>query len=184
MTIPETQASTYELELKLQGGEELRIPAASRDDLDALHTQLETTSFVHVGEDMFVRSSDVRYVRLREVTAQRKGGEGMGTYETDRPTQVRGGQVGQPTHGYGDGHHVRGWNQYDDRGWRGWNETKPFFLTSEFLTLLASVAAIALAMAWRNDLPDPRGWTLIAALCIGYMVSRGIAKAGSGDRRR
>jgi hypothetical protein len=26
------------------------------------------------------------------------------------------------------------------------------------------------------------GWTLVAAVAIGYMISRGLAKAGSGHR--
>ncbi len=64
------------------------------------------------------------------------------------------------------------------------DETKPSFLTTEFYALIASVAAILVA-AWQADNFDaPRAWTLVAAVAIGYMVSRGLAKSGSAHRDR
>ena len=71
------------------------------------------------------------------------------------------------------------------RGTRGWleeaesGETKPFFLTSEFLTLVAGVAAVAIAMAVSDVLDADRGWLLVTALAVAYILSRGIAKAGT-----
>jgi hypothetical protein len=63
-------------------------------------------------------------------------------------------------------------------------ETKPSFLTTEFYAMVASIAAILIA-AWSADNFDaPRAWTLVAAVAIGYMVSRGLAKAGNAYRDR
>ena len=67
-----------------------------------------------------------------------------------------------------------GWLDTPDSG-----ETKPFFLTSEFLTLVAGVAAVAIAMAVSDVLDANRGWLLITALAVAYILSRGIAKAGT-----
>jgi hypothetical protein len=66
-------------------------------------------------------------------------------------------------------------------GRRPYAETKPFFLTSEFLTLVVSVVSIAIAMGVLDNFDANRGWLLITILVAAYMVSRGIAKAGSRD---
>ena len=68
---------------------------------------------------------------------------------------------------------------------RGWldkaetKETKPFFLTSEFLVFLAAVGALAASIAVFDEFDLGRGLTLITALSIGYIVSRGLSKAGT-----
>jgi hypothetical protein len=72
-------------------------------------------------------------------------------------------------------------NQYIGYGQRPWAETKPFLFTSEFLTLIGTLAAIAIAMAVLDNFDAPRGWTLITVVASAYIVSRGIAKAGSRD---
>jgi hypothetical protein len=64
------------------------------------------------------------------------------------------------------------------------DETKPSFLTTEFYAFIASVAAILIAAAQADNFDAPRAWTLVAALAVGYMVSRGLAKAGSAHRDR
>ena len=68
------------------------------------------------------------------------------------------------------------------------DETKPSFLTTELYVLLGTIVAILIAVAQADNFDSPRAWTLIAALAIGYMVSRGLAKSGSshlsGDDRR
>lgn len=64
------------------------------------------------------------------------------------------------------------------------DETKPSFLTTEFYAFVASVAAILIAAAQADNFGAPRAWTLVAALAIGYMVSRGLAKSGSAHRDR
>jgi hypothetical protein len=67
---------------------------------------------------------------------------------------------------------------YDGRLARG-DETKNALKTTEFLAMVATIAAILIA-AWVSDtLNDVRAWTLVAAVAIGYMLSRGLAKSGS-----
>jgi hypothetical protein len=63
-------------------------------------------------------------------------------------------------------------------------ETKSSLLTTEFYAFVAAVAAILYA-AWKaHNFYAPRAWTLIAAVTIGYMVCRGLAKSGSANRDR
>ena len=62
------------------------------------------------------------------------------------------------------------------------DETKASFLTTEFYVMLAAVAGILIAAAQADNFDAPRAWTLIAAVAIGYMVSRGLAKSGSAHR--
>lgn len=63
-------------------------------------------------------------------------------------------------------------------------ETKPSFMTTEFYAMIAAVAGILVAVAQADNFDAPRAWTLIAAVAIGYMVSRGLAKSGSAHRDR
>jgi hypothetical protein len=59
------------------------------------------------------------------------------------------------------------------------DETKNALKTTEFFAMVAINAAILIA-AWVSDsLDDVRAWTLVAAVSIGYMLSRGLAKSGS-----
>ena len=64
------------------------------------------------------------------------------------------------------------------------DETKPSFLTTEFYAMVGSIAAILVAAAQADNFEAPRAWTLVAAVAIGYMVSRGLAKSGSSHRER
>jgi hypothetical protein len=64
------------------------------------------------------------------------------------------------------------------------DETKPSFLTTELYVFLATVAGILIAVAQADNFDAPRAWTLIAAVAIGYIVSRGLAKSGSAHRDR
>ena len=71
-------------------------------------------------------------------------------------------------------------------------ETKHAFKTTEFWAMVAIVAGILIA-AWvvgQGDgngrpnvdaFPASRAWLLVAIVAVGYMVSRGLAKAGSRD---
>jgi hypothetical protein len=45
--------------------------------------------------------------------------------------------------------------------------------------MLGSIAAILIASAVSDSLGDVRAWTLVAAVAIGYMLSRGLAKSGT-----
>jgi hypothetical protein len=59
------------------------------------------------------------------------------------------------------------------------DETKHALKTTEFFAMAGVIAAILIA-AWVSDtLGDVRAWTLVAAVAIGYMVSRGLAKSGT-----
>jgi hypothetical protein len=59
-------------------------------------------------------------------------------------------------------------------------ETKEFFKTSEFVLWVLGVFALLVASAALPDAFDARrAWTLVTVLSIGYVVSRGLAKAGA-----
>jgi hypothetical protein len=58
-------------------------------------------------------------------------------------------------------------------------ETKPFFLTSEFVGAVLVIAGIAITAAASDAFGAWRAWILITAVAVGYMVSRGIAKSGT-----
>ena len=59
------------------------------------------------------------------------------------------------------------------------DETKASFKTTEFWAMVGVIAAILVASAVSDSLDDVRAWTLVAAVAIGYMLSRGLAKSGS-----
>jgi hypothetical protein len=59
------------------------------------------------------------------------------------------------------------------------DETKHALKTTEFFAMVVIIAAILIASAVSDSLNDVRAWTLVAAVAIGYMVSRGLAKSGT-----
>ena len=69
-------------------------------------------------------------------------------------------------------------------------ETKPAFKTTEFVVYLVAVFGVLVA-SWLVGDSDGRGdvfladkaWFYVTLLTIGYMVSRGLAKAGSRAHR-
>ena len=61
-------------------------------------------------------------------------------------------------------------------------ETKPFFLTSEFVGSVLAIAGIAITAAASDAFGAWRAWILITAITVGYMISRGIAKSGTRSR--
>jgi hypothetical protein len=60
------------------------------------------------------------------------------------------------------------------------DETKWALLTTEFWAMLGLIIAVLIAAAISDSLNDVRAWTLVAVIGTGYIVSRGIAKAGTG----
>jgi hypothetical protein len=58
-------------------------------------------------------------------------------------------------------------------------ETKPFFLTSEFVGAVLAIAGIAITAASSDSFGAWRAWILIAGITAAYMISRGIAKSGT-----
>lgn len=62
---------------------------------------------------------------------------------------------------------------------RSWDETKASFKTTELWVFVATVVGVLYAASEANNFAADQAWTLIAVLTVGYMVSRGLAKAGS-----
>ena len=60
-------------------------------------------------------------------------------------------------------------------------ETRRSFVTTEFWVMLA--AAVAIMVSAYNDaaFDIDQGWTLVTAIVVGYLLSRGFAKAGSRE---
>jgi hypothetical protein len=61
----------------------------------------------------------------------------------------------------------------------GMDETKASFKTTELWAMVGLIAAILIAAAVSDSLGDVRAWTLVSAVGIGYMISRGLAKSGT-----
>ena len=62
------------------------------------------------------------------------------------------------------------------------DETKGSLKTTEFYAMAGVIAAILIAAQMLDHFSGQEAWTLVAAVAIGYMISRGLAKAGSGHR--
>lgn len=62
-------------------------------------------------------------------------------------------------------------------------ETKSSFKTTEFMAYVVAVVGVLIASAIVDvsDFGAQEAWFYITLLTIGYMVSRGLAKAGSPD---
>lgn len=65
-------------------------------------------------------------------------------------------------------------------------ETKAAFKTTEFVTFLAIVAGILISAAMvkatsghHDAFTAAQAWLYVSIVAVGYMVSRGLAKAGS-----
>jgi hypothetical protein len=58
-------------------------------------------------------------------------------------------------------------------------ETKPFFLTSEFLVFVLLLMGLGIAAGTSDNIDDRFFWIAATVASVAYMVSRGIAKAGS-----
>ena len=80
---------------------------------------------------------------------------------------------------------------HDVRRPRRGEETKPSFKTTELLVYVVAVIGVLIASAVTGDAGTENGgdvfaadkaWWFITLLTIGYMVSRGLAKAGTPSR--
>jgi len=58
-------------------------------------------------------------------------------------------------------------------------ETKPFFMTSEFMALAAMTVALFIASLALDDVDSRLAWVLGVSLVGAYILSRGIAKSGT-----
>ena len=61
-------------------------------------------------------------------------------------------------------------------------ETKPFFLTSEFVLGLIAVIGLLVTAATNHTLGARFFWVWTSVILAAYMLSRGIAKAGTRSR--
>ncbi len=64
---------------------------------------------------------------------------------------------------------------------RVFTETRPSFRTSEFIAFVVTSLLVVLAAYTDEAFDVDHGWTLVTILAVGYMLSRGIAKAGSRE---
>jgi hypothetical protein len=62
-------------------------------------------------------------------------------------------------------------------------ETKPFFLTSEFLVLALAILGLLAATLATDAIDIAFFWVITAALVAAYAISRGFAKTGSVSTR-
>jgi len=60
------------------------------------------------------------------------------------------------------------------------NETKASLMTTEFWAMVGVIAAVLVAARQLDHFSGQEAWTLVSIIAVGYMVSRGLAKAGSG----
>jgi hypothetical protein len=156
------------IEIRLRSGANIkaRLDEGARPDLADLHRELGQAEFVRVGDNTVVRSSDVEYLQLREDDGglldslkSRVAGGGSDGGRNERPSAPETRSRPRP------------------RGPRRLIETRPFFLTSEFVLALAAWVALLLTTLATDSL-DAWGFTLLTvAICAGYMLSRGFAKA-------
>jgi hypothetical protein len=107
---------------------------------------------------------------------------GQGQYAPPQQHQQQYYGYGAQPYGRGMGMGMGMGGMRMSRGAGGWSETKPFFMTSEFLGTLLCVIAIAITAATSSDLDSRGASMLIAGLVAAYTISRGIAKAGTRSR--
>jgi hypothetical protein len=70
-------------------------------------------------------------------------------------------------------------NAVSSKAGRTTDETKHALKTTEFFAMVGVIGAILIASAVSDSFGDRRAWTLVAAVAIGYIVSRGLAKSGT-----
>lgn len=65
-------------------------------------------------------------------------------------------------------------------------ETKWAPLTTEFWAMVLVIAVTLIAAAVADNFDAPRAWLIVGIIATGYIVSRGLAKAGNAhdDRAR
>ena len=61
-------------------------------------------------------------------------------------------------------------------------ETRPFFVTSEFVGTMAALVALAVTAASSDSLDATHLWPLATAIVVAYAFSRGFGKAGASSR--
>jgi hypothetical protein len=161
------------IEIRLRNGDTIKARADGSEGMDTagIHRMLQDSEFVRVGDDTIVRSADVQSIQaehhdsggLIDSLISRVGGGSDESSDDDSERHAA------PQRGLD---RVR---RYEDAP----IETKPFFLTSEFvLAFLAWLALLLTSLA--TDSVDAWAFSLLTvAIAAGYMVSRGFAKANT-----
>jgi hypothetical protein len=62
------------------------------------------------------------------------------------------------------------------------SETKWAPLTTEFWAMVGVIVATLIAAAAADNFHAPRAWVIVGVVAAAYIVSRGLAKAGSPHR--
>ena len=62
------------------------------------------------------------------------------------------------------------------------DETKWAPLTTEFWTMIVVIGSVLVAAAVADNFDAPRAWLIAGIVATGYIVSRGLAKAGNAHR--
>jgi hypothetical protein len=65
---------------------------------------------------------------------------------------------------------------------RRMDETKWAPLTTEFWAMLGVIVATLIAAQVADNFDAPRAWVIVGFVAASYIVSRGLAKAGSAHR--
>lgn len=61
-------------------------------------------------------------------------------------------------------------------------ETKWAPLTTEFWAMIVVIAGALIAAAVADNFDAPRAWLIVGIVATGYLVSRGLAKAGNAHQ--
>jgi hypothetical protein len=169
------EAEIVVVEIRLRNGDTIkaRTEGGASTDLAGIHRTLQESEFVQIGDDTVVRSADVQSIQV-------KSSDSGGLIDSLLSRVSGGGEHGE---GEAAGQGAHEWRTGRERTYSGAPiETKPFFLTSEFvLAFLAWLALMLTSLA--TDSVD--AWTfslLTIAIAVGYMVSRGFAKANTPSR--
>src|SRR4051794_38199202 len=143
----ETTERTIEIRLRSGAKIRSRTSGEGRVGLDGLHRELHQSEFVRIGGGTNRRSADVESLQIKEDGKDKRTDGATRRHSPGRPRRRR------------------------------LVETRPFFLTSEFLLAFAAWVALLLT-SLATDSVD--AWTfalLTVAIAAGYMFSRGFAKA-------
>ncbi len=76
---------------------------------------------------------------------------------------------------------IRSTNGRGGRERQPYTETRPSIRTSEFIVFLVTSLLMIIVAYTDEAFNVEHGMTLVAVISVGYMLSRGIAKAGSRE---
>jgi hypothetical protein len=161
----------------------LGITAGVMDIVDARLTWILTAAMVFgyvLSRGLAKAGTASRSVDPREQLIGRAQAGGSGTQEQQSHESASSEQPTEP-YGYGRSAYGYGGGGFQSRASRSPLETRPFFLTSEFVGTLLAIVAVVLTAAAMPNLGARLTWILIATMVATYAFSRGLAKAGTAS---